>query len=52
MAAGARSYRHVESIFEAWPRSSRADESTRATSQLPLVHGNVRGRGYYQVNVQ
>jgi hypothetical protein len=23
-------------------------ESTRAATQLPLVHGNVRGRGYYQ----
>jgi transposase len=48
MAAGARSYRHVESILKHGLDRAAPAESTRTDTQLPLVHGNVRGRGYYQ----
>lgn len=48
MAAGARSYRHVESILKHGLDRAAPTDSTRAASQLPLAHGNVRGRGYYQ----
>jgi hypothetical protein len=46
MTAGARSYRHVESILKHGLDRVAPKEST--PTQLPLVHGNVRGRGYYQ----
>ncbi|HXX65771.1 MAG TPA: IS21 family transposase, partial [Polyangiaceae bacterium] len=46
MTAGARSYRHVESILKHGLDRVAPNEST--LTQLPLVHGNVRGRGYYQ----
>jgi transposase len=48
MVAGARSYRHVESILKHGLDRAAPTESTHASTQLPLVHGNVRGRGYYQ----
>ena len=48
MVAGARSYRHVESILKHGLDRAAPTESTHAATQLPLVHGNVRGRGYYQ----
>jgi transposase len=47
MSAGARSYRHVESILKHGLDRAPATES-RPASQLPLLHSNVRGRGYYQ----
>jgi transposase len=50
MKAGARSYRHVESILK--HGLDRMPEPTpvspRVATQMPLVHGNVRGRRYYQ----
>ena len=46
MIAGARSYRHVESILKhGLDRIAPAEES--ASTQLSLVHENVRGRDYY-----
>ena len=46
MTAGARSYRHVESILKhGLDRITPAEES--ASTQLSLVHENVRGRDYY-----
>jgi transposase len=46
MVAGARSYRHVESILKhGLDRITPAEESE--SKQLSLVHGNVRGPGYY-----
>jgi hypothetical protein len=39
-------YRHVESILKHGLDRVGPNEST--SPQLPLVHGNVRGRGYYQ----
>jgi transposase len=46
MTAGARSYRHVESILKhGLDRIMPAEESE--SKQLSLVHGNVRGPGYY-----
>jgi transposase len=48
MSAGARSYRHVESILKHGLDRAPATESTRPATQLPLLHSNVRGRGYYQ----
>jgi transposase len=47
MSAGARSYRHVESILK-HGLDRAATEATRPPTQLPLLHSNVRGRGYYQ----
>jgi transposase len=46
--AGARSYRHVESILKHGLDRAGATELTPRATQMPLVHGNVRGRGYYQ----
>jgi transposase len=48
MSAGARSYRHVESILKHGLDRAAATEGTRSATQLPLLHSNVRGRGYYQ----
>jgi transposase len=46
MTAGARSYRHVESILKhGLDRLSPADASE--SKQLSLTHENVRGRDYY-----
>ena len=46
MAAGARSYRHVDSILKhGLDRIAPAEESE--SKQLSLVHENVRGRDYY-----
>jgi transposase len=46
MTAGARSYRHVESILKhGLDRITPAEESE--SNQLSLVHENVRGPGYY-----
>jgi transposase len=46
MAAGGRSYRHVELILKhGLDRISPAEESK--STQLSLVHENVRGRDYY-----
>jgi len=46
LTAGARSYRHVESILKhGLDRIAPAEES--ASTQLSLVHENVRGRDYY-----
>jgi transposase len=47
LAAGALSYRHVDSILK-----SRLDQEplpvTKAQQRLPLLHENVRGGDYYQ----
>jgi transposase len=46
MAAGARSYRHVDSILKhGLDRIAPAEESE--SKQLSLAHENVRGRDYY-----
>ena len=45
MVAGARSYRHVESILK--HGLDRLAPTTEASPQLSLVHENVRGRDYY-----
>jgi transposase len=46
MTAGGRSYRHVESILKhGLDRLAPAEESK--STQLSLVHENVRGRDYY-----
>ena len=46
MAAGARSYRHVDSILKhGLDRIAPAEESE--SKQLSLTHENVRGRDYY-----
>jgi transposase len=46
MAAGARSYRHVDSILKhGLDRIAPAEESQ--SKQLSLAHENVRGRDYY-----
>jgi transposase len=44
-AAGARSYRHVESILK--HGLDRVAVTGDDTAALPLKHENVRGRGYY-----
>jgi transposase len=48
MSAGARSYRHVESILKHGLDRVTTPESVQPATQMPLVHGNVRGRGYYR----
>jgi hypothetical protein len=45
MNAGARSYRHVESILKHGLDRLAPAETT--SPQLSLVHENVRGRDYY-----
>jgi len=45
VTAGARSYRHVESILK--HGLDRLPASDTTPQQLPLVHENVRGRDYY-----
>ena len=45
LLAGARSYRHVESILKhGLDRAAALDVSSRGSN---IVHGNVRGRDYY-----
>ena len=45
IAAGARSYRHVESILK--HGLDRLPPAEATSPQLPLAHENVRGRDYY-----
>jgi transposase len=45
VSAGARSYRHVESILK--HGLDRLAPTEASSPQLPLVHENVRGRDYY-----
>ncbi len=45
MTAGARSYRHVESILK--HGLDRLPSAEATSPQLPLAHENVRGRDYY-----
>jgi transposase len=45
VSAGARSYRHVESILK--HGLDRLAPTEVSSPQLPLVHENVRGRDYY-----
>jgi len=46
MIAGARSYRHVESILKHGLDRLASTEAS-SSPQLSLVHENVRGRDYY-----
>lgn len=48
VAVRARSYRHVDSILRNGLDRIAMKDTAAATTPPPLVHGNIRGRGYYQ----
>jgi transposase len=47
-AAGARSYRHVDSILRHGLDRVDHDSATSSPADLVVVHGNIRGPRYYQ----
>jgi transposase len=48
VAVRARSYRHVDSILRSGLDRIPLKTAAPADAPLPLLHANVRGRGYYQ----